>query len=104
VHNALGYGFLEKVYENALAVELRARGVEAEQQRPFSVLYKGEVVGQYGCDLLVAGKVIVEVKAAKEIADEHIAQALNYLKATGLSVGLILNFGKTRLQYKRLVI
>jgi GxxExxY protein len=104
VHNTLGYGFLEKVYENPLMAELRLRGVEVEQQRAFTVSYKGEKVGDYFCDLLVAGKVIVEVKAAAQIADEHIAQTLNYLRATGLKVGLVLNFGKTRLEYKRLVL
>ncbi len=104
VHNALGYGFLEKVYENALVVELGLRGVAVEQQQPFTVRCKGEPVGDYFCDLLVAGRVIVEVKAAAQIVNEHIAQTLNYLRATGLEVGLVLNFGRTRLEYKRLVL
>ncbi|WP_281173737.1 GxxExxY protein [Deferrisoma camini] len=102
VYNTLGYGFLEKVYENALMAELLERGVSAEQQPALEVEYKGTCVGQYFADLVVNGSVIVEVKAVKTIAPEHEAQLLNYLKATGIRVGLILNFGP-RPQIKRLV-
>jgi GxxExxY protein len=93
VYNCLGYGFLEAVYGNALAHELRKRGFEVRQQAPIEVRYDGEVVGQYFADLLVNGAVIVELKAASEITDAHQAQLLNYLKATGVEVGLLLNFG-----------
>jgi GxxExxY protein len=93
VYHVLGYGFLEKVYENAMAIELRKLGVGAEPQHPISVYYDGEVVGEYFADLLVEGKVIVELKAVQKLADEHAAQLLNYLKATPIEVGLLLNFG-----------
>lgn len=94
VYNTLGYGFLEKVYENALAVELTERGLSLQQQVPIQVLYKRVPVGQYVCDLLVDSKVIVEVKAVRSLLPEHEAQILNYLKATGIEVGLLLNFGQ----------
>jgi GxxExxY protein len=93
VYNTLGYGFLEKVYENAMAIELRQAGVAVQQQEDIVVNYKGETVGEYAADLLVAGCVIVELKAARELAPEHEAQLLNYLKATPIEVGLLLNFG-----------
>lgn len=93
VYNTLGYGFLEKVYENALAIELRKSHVKVQAQAPITVLYEGEAVGEYFADLLVADAVIVELKAAKALADEHEAQLLNYLKATPHEVGLLLNFG-----------
>jgi len=93
VYNALGYGFLEKVYENALTVELRRRGLQVEQQVPIRVYYAGEPVGEYFADLGVEGKVILELKAAEAISPAHEAQLLNYLRATGMSVGLLLNFG-----------
>jgi len=93
VHNALGYGFLEKVYENALVIELRRLGLEVVQQCPIVVRYMGEVVGEYFADLVVNDKVIVEIKAVRGFAPEHEAQLLNYLKATEYEVGLLLNFG-----------
>ena len=93
VYNTLGYGFLEKVYENALAIELRKMGLAAVQQAPIMVYYAGAVVGEYYADLLVADAVIVEIKAARGLAAEHEAQLLNYLKATPYEVGLLLNFG-----------
>lgn len=93
VYNTLGYGFLEKVYENALAIELRKNHLRAQTQAPITVLYEGETVGEYFADVLVAEAVIVELKAAKTLADEHEAQLLNYLKATSYEVGLLLNFG-----------
>ena len=93
VYNTLGYGFSEKVYENALAYELRKLGLKVEQQARIVVYYESEVVGEYQADLVVNGVVIVELKAARQLADEHEAQLLNYLKATPIEVGLLLNFG-----------
>jgi len=93
VYHTLGYGFLEKVYENALAIELRKMGLAVVQQAPITVYYAGAVVGEYYADLLVADAVIVELKAARVLAAEHEAQLLNYLKATPYEVGLLLNFG-----------
>ena len=93
VYNTLGYGFLEKVYENALAIELRALGLKVEQQARIAVYYAGQVVGEYYADLLINDTVILELKATRTIAPEHEAQLLNYLKATPYEVGLILNFG-----------
>jgi GxxExxY protein len=95
VYNRLGYGFLEKVYENALAVELRERGFRVEQQLPIAVYYNGTVVGEYFADLLVNECVIVEIKALEKLCEEHSAQLINYLKATNIEVGLLLNFGST---------
>jgi len=103
VSNTLGAGFLEKVYENALAHQLRKDGMKIEQQRPIKVYYDGVVVGDYFADLMAEGIVIVELKAAKRFEDIHLAQTLNYLKATGLKLGLILNFGKPRVEIKRVV-
>ena len=102
VANTLGHGFLEKVYENALAHELRKKGLHVEQQYPLTVQYDGIVVGEYLSDLLVDGKVLVELKATKQIEDFHKAQCINYLKATGLSTCLLINFGTPRIQVKRL--
>ncbi|MCK4831742.1 MAG: GxxExxY protein [Anaerolineales bacterium] len=93
VYNQLGHGFLEKVYENALVHELRKRKHEVVQQAPIKVRYDGAIVGEYFADLLVNGAVILELKAAVAIAPEHEAQLLNYLKATDIDVGLVLNFG-----------
>ena len=93
VYNHLGYGFLENVYENALCLELSAHDAQVSQQQQIKVEYKGHVVGDYQCDLLLENKVIVEIKSVKNLLPEHDAQLLNYLKATGLKVGLLLNFG-----------
>jgi len=93
VYSGLGYGFLEKVYENSMAMELRDMGLEVIQQMPITVCYRGQVVGEYFADLLVEDKVIVELKAARALANNHEAQLLNYLKATVYEVGLLLNFG-----------
>ena len=101
VYNTLGYGFLEKVYENAMVIELRKQGLEVQAQTPITVFYESQVVGEYFADLLVACAVIVELKAAKDLCDEHEAQLLNYLKATPYEVGLLLNFGAPSLQYHR---
>jgi GxxExxY protein len=104
VHTTLGYGFLEKVYENALMVLLRNNGIQAEQQTPIPVLFEGEKVGDYYADILVENKVVLELKAADSIAGHHRAQLLNYLKATGFRVGIILNFGGRKLEHERLVL
>ena len=93
VYNTLGYGFLEKVYENAMVLELRKMGLKVVSQAPIQVFYEGEVVGEYSADLLVEDAVIVELKAVRALAAEHEAQLLNYLKATRYEVGLLLNFG-----------
>ena len=104
VSNTLGVGFLEKVYKNALVVELARAGLLVEQQKPIQVSYEGVIVGEFGADIIVNGFVILELKAAKIIDPVHQAQLLNYLKATGLKVGLILNFGTPRLGIKRMVL
>lgn len=103
VHNQLGRGFLEKVYENALLVELGSRLIEVESQAAIPVAYKGQSVGLYFADLLVEGKVIVEVKAVESLTAVHESQLLHYLKATGIRIGLLLNFATDRVQIKRLV-
>ncbi len=94
VYNALGYGFLEKVYENALRIELVQMGLFVEQQKKIDVFYFAEKVGEYYADLLIDNLVIVELKAAECLIEEHENQLINYLKATELEVGLLLNFGK----------
>jgi len=104
VNRELGHGFLEKVYENALMIELRNRGLMVENQVPLKVVYKDETVGEYFADLLVEGKVIVEIKAVKDLLKEHKAQLLNYLKATGIHVGLLVNFTRDRAEIKRMVL
>ena len=101
--NALGAGFLEKVYENALAHELRKAGLQADQQHGIAVRYDGVVVGEYAADLLVADCLLVELKAVKAFDDVHLAQCLNYLKATGLNLCLLINFGTPKLEVKRIV-
>lgn len=94
VYNTLGYGFNEKVYENSMKLELRKHGLDVESQHSILVYYDGEQVGEYSADLLVQNRVIVELKAAHDLAPEHEAQLLNYLKATKYEVGLLMNFGK----------
>ena len=103
VSNELGACFLEKVYENAMTIELEANGLTAESQKPISVQYRGKIVGEYFADLLVNDEIIVELKVAKSIDEAHIAQTINYLRACGKSCGLILNFGKPRVEVKRVV-
>jgi GxxExxY protein len=93
VYNALGYGFLEKVYENALVIELRKMGLRVVTQYPINVYYDGQVVGEYFADILVEDLVIIELKAVRRLLKEHEAQLLNYLNATSYEVGLLLNFG-----------
>lgn len=94
VYNTLGYGFLEKVYENALIIELQKNGMNCQSQKPIKVYYSGEEVGNYYADIVVDDLVIIELKAAKSIVKEHEYQLINYLKATDIQVGLLLNFGK----------
>ena len=103
VANALGVGFLEKVYENALALELRLTGHRVEQQRSVDVRYRGEIVGIYQTDLLVDGRLVVELKVADSLSPPHRAQCLNYLRATGLHTGLLINFGRPRIEIRRLL-
>jgi GxxExxY protein len=103
VANTLGVGFFEKVYENALAIELREAGLSVRQQFPMTVRYHGSVVGEYVADLLVEGCVLVELKVAKSLDTIHTAQGLNYLKASDLRLCLLLNFGRPNLEIKRLM-
>jgi len=103
VRNTLGCGFLEKVYENALVHEMSKRGLQVETQKPIKIIYDDIIVGDYKMDILVEGKVIVELKTSGVIDEVHKAQLLNYLRACNLRLGLILNFGKPRLQVKRMV-
>ena len=104
VHRALGAGFLEKVYEEALLHELKLREVKCGSQIETPVFYKTHRGGSYYCDILVENKVICEIKALDSLTPVHESQLLNYLKATGLKVGLLLNFGTNRLQIKRMVL
>ena len=104
VNRILGSGFLEKVYENALLIELKARGLNAESQVPVKVFYKKKVVGEYIIDILVERKVIVELKTAEKFDNVHEAQLLNYLKASGIQVGLLINFKHPKVEIKRMVL
>ena len=101
VINELGAGFLESVYEKALLFALRQKDLSAVSQHPVRVLFRGECVGDFFVDIFVEEKVIVELKAVKVIAPEHQAQIINYLNATGIEVGLLINFGNQKLEYKR---
>ena len=101
VINELGAGFLESVYEKALLLALRQKGLSALSQHPVKVMFRGECVGDFLADIFVEGKVIVELKAVKAIAPEHQAQIINYLNATGIEVGLLINFGNPKLEFKR---
>ncbi len=104
VWNTLGFGFLEKVYENALAVELRDRGFDVRQQHPVTVFYRDRTVGSYVVDILVNDAILLEIKSARSISDAHLAQTLNYLKATQRNLGIIVNFAPNTLEHKRLVL
>ena len=101
VSNELGAGFLEAVYESALAIALEDRGIAVQRQAPIEVYFRGRSVGVFYADLLVAGKVIVELKAVPKAAPQHEAQIINYLAATGIEVGMLINFGNPKLQYRR---
>ena len=103
VHKSLGGAFLEAVYQRALAYELTLRKIPFEEQKLLPVFYKGQLVGEYRADFVVAGTIIIEIKAASAITSEHESQALNYLAATGYRLAIILNFGATSLQHKRIV-
>jgi len=100
VYNELGYGFLEKVYQNAMYFELKSQGYKVEAQKQIKVYYKSQLVGDYFADLLIEDSIILELKACECLMDEHKAQLLNYLKATELEIGLLLNFGTTP-EFKR---
>lgn len=102
VHSALGAGFLESVYANALEIELRSAGIQVERELPFKIHYRGHLVGTYKVDMIVAGKVVVETKAARLIDHAHLAQLRNYLRASELQVGLLVNFGP-RAEFKRTI-
>ncbi|MBI3788110.1 MAG: GxxExxY protein [Ignavibacteriales bacterium] len=102
VYNLLGYGFLEKVYENAMVIALKQTKYSLKQQHPIKVYFEENLIGEYFADLLIDDKVIVELKASETIAKEHEAQLLNYLKATQIEVGLLLNFGR-KPEFKRRV-
>jgi GxxExxY protein len=104
VHRTLGSGFLESVYEEALAIEFDLRKVQYERQKGIDVFYKGLLAKQFVCDFLVGEKVLVELKALRAVTNIEEAQILNYLKATGIEVGLLINFGEQSLKYKRLVL
>ena len=103
VLNALGHGLVEKPYENAMVVELRLRSIPFEQQRRYDVIYKSVKVGEYIPDLIAFNAVVVDAKVIDRITDHELGQMLNYLKITGLKVGLILNFKRARLEWKRVV-
>lgn len=102
VSNTLGIGFVEKVYENALAHLLRKSGLQVAEQHPIKVEFDGIVVGEFVADLLVENRVLVELKAVSMLKDGHMAQALNYLRATGVEICLLINFGTTKVEIKRL--
>lgn len=104
VANTLGCGFLEKVYERALAKELIQRGRAVAQQVPYSVMYKRALVGEYLADLIVDKKLVVELKCVEQFAPEHMAQCINYLKVSGLRIALLINFQRSKVQWKRVVL
>ncbi len=103
VHNKLGFGFMEKVYENALIIEFMNKKIDSKQQVPIKVIYKGETIGEYIADILIENKIIIELKTCESISNAHRSQIINYLKATGLKLGLLINFGTKNLEYERFV-
>ena len=103
VHNKLGFGFLESVYQNALLIELEKAGLKAKKEAPVKVFYEERIVGDYIADIIVEDKVILELKSIKDLHPAHEAQLTNYLKATGVEVGLLINFGSDRVDVKRKV-
>ena len=103
VHKILGVGFLESVYEEALAIEFELQKIPSERQKTIDVFYKNRLAKQFVCDFIVYDKIVIELKAIRKISDIEKAQMLNYLKATGLNLGLILNFGSGSLEVKRLI-
>jgi len=104
VHNILGYGFLEKVYERALVKELLLRGIPVETQKEIKVFYKQEEIGIYCADIVVNNHILSELKAVEKLNSTHKAQVLNYLKATGFKLGLLINFGREKIEHERLVL
>jgi len=104
VHKELGPGFLESAYEEAMKVELKNANLKADSQKSFPLIYKGVRIKDFYCDLVIEDKVVLELKAIKRITDIERAQLLNYLKVTGLRVGLIVNFGETSLKHERMVL
>jgi len=103
VLNSHGHGFNEKVYENSMVIELRDEGLNVEQQVSYDVTYKGQKVGHYIADIVVEGQVLLELKAVKGLDEAHVGQCLNYLKASGLKVCLLLNFARPKLEIRRIV-
>ena len=103
VHKELGAGFLEKVYENALMLAFKEEGILAETQKPLKVKFHGIIVGDYCADIIVEDKILLEIKAVKAIVPEHRAQIINYLTATGIKVGLLINFGSKSLEHERFI-
>ena len=104
VHRVLGPGFLESVYQRAMEAEMQQRGIPFESQKRLSLAYKGEALGDHVLDLVVDKRVVVELKAAKDLTDQHQAQAISYLKASGLQIGLLINFAKASLEHKRILL
>lgn len=104
VSNSLGHGFLEKVYKNALVEELSTIGLAIDVEKTYSIRYRGKIIGSYAADLVVENTVIVELKAVENLSPAHAAQLLNYLKVSGVPIGLLMNFGKPRLEMKRLLL
>ena len=103
VYNKMGFGFLESVYEKCLLIELRKQNLKAESQKPITVYYEGEIVGEFVADIIVNDTIIVELKSVREVIKAHEVQLVNYLVATGKPVGLIVNFGETKVEIKRKV-
>ena len=101
VSNELGIGYIESVYEKALQVALIQKGLSVERQIPLNVNFRGVVVGDFSADMIVEGKVLLELKSVEALAKQHFAQLLNYLKTTGIQVGMIINFGTSKIQYRR---
>ncbi len=104
VANTLGGGFLEKVYERARLAELRSRGLNAKAQAPFAVTYKDQIVGEYLADIVVEDAIVIEIKCVDSFSNEHLAQCLNYLKASGKHLALIVNFRHSKLQWRRVIL
>ena len=104
VSNTLGHGFLESVYRKAMVRELSIRGLSVAEEAPFDIIYKQAGLGRYYCDLLVEKMIVVELKAIDRLDSSHVGQVLNYLRASRLNIGLLLNFGRPRLQYRRVVL
>lgn len=103
VSNVLGLGFLEKLYERALVKELALRGIPATAQVPYGVIYKGQPIGEYVADLVVDGRLLVELKCAHRLADEHLAQCINYITASGLHLAVLINFQHPKVEWRRIV-